>query len=376
MANTTMAAIANAVIAGPSQGSAQSPLTGRWRSQDRATPMAMRSTGAATTTRARSIRTAASRRPAGGLFTDTDWRSSAGEPARSRRRPPGQKAGLREVATSLHSAGSGGSPASAKKRSVLLTLHARTVGRHRTRPARPARLCGSAARAHGEPRDHLPSGLRADSGRSEIVDRGGAVLRELARVMARGGDTAVEGAWRGPHRRARDRLDRLAGGVGVVSDAPTSREASSHLGLGVANKAAPQPLVTAGLASGARCSAQRLKSGRGNRGGGRQPIDADGAGSPAGEASAKKSSVLLTLDGEPSAAPARGRPDRHLGAAPARVGPTFAAGVMERFVPRPRRLNHRCACRLGCSFPSPVADGVPAVSFVSATMREEERKIP
>ena len=33
------------------------------------------------------------------------------------------------------------------------------------------------------------------------------------------------------------------------------------------------------------------------------------------EATAKKSSVLLTLDAEPSAAPARGQPDRHVGAA-------------------------------------------------------------
>ena len=38
------------------------------------------------------------------------------------------------------------------------------------------------------------------------------------------------------------------------------------------------------------------------------------AGSPAVEASAKKRSVLLTLDPEPSAAPARGQPDRHIGA--------------------------------------------------------------
>jgi hypothetical protein len=42
--------------------------------------------------------------------------------------------------------------------------------------------------------------------------------------------------------------------------------------------------------------------------------DADNAGSLAGKVSAKKSSVSLTLDAEPSAVPARGQPDRHLGA--------------------------------------------------------------
>ncbi len=42
---------------------------------------------------------------------------------------------------------------------------------------------------------------------------------------------------------------------------------------------------------------------------------APNAGSPAGEASAKKRSVLLALDVEPSAAPLEARSDRHVGAA-------------------------------------------------------------
>ena len=53
------------------------------------------------------------------------------------------------------------------------------------------------------------------------------------------------------------------------------------------------------------------------------------AGSLAGETSAKKPSTLLALDAEPSAAPTRGQPDRHLGSGlePCRSRPCTLAEV-------------------------------------------------